>query len=290
MIFALTKGYLCPTQPFNGTVHSVFRRSVNIITDHTETPWVSLLDDSLPATPTAYQCDLGSQKDLTIQVNKGDKVFMRGGVIRFSSPSSLTINTSSATNWPQAPPLLNIDIKSVKNNILIAESVLTKHVSEKEIQPLCSVDEYIKHLGLITPSCIHSFPETLVENIGDGRGLTPSGDDFLIGVMAVLASIQRLNPAADLAYQRLQQLVPQGITKTTDISAHYLSLALSRHFSKPVQWLIYHLFTATDRRIIEATITANLNIGSSSGADTVAGIMYCIKKLLLSKQVKTDWY
>lgn len=290
MILALTKGYLCPTLSFNGKVHSVFKRSVNIATDQKETPLVSLLDDTLPETPTAYQCNWGTQKNLMAMVNVGDAVFMRGGIIRFSSPSSLAINTLAATNWSQAPPLPQINRERVKDNILVAEKVLAKHISKNEIQPLSSVDEYIYHLGLITPKCINSFPETLVKNIGYGIGLTPSGDDFLIGVMAVLASIQKLNPAAGEAFQCLQKQIPQGIAKTTDISAHYLSLALSQHFSKPVQWLIYYLFTATEIPTIEATITTNLNIGSSSGADTVAGIVYCIKKLLLSKQVKTDWY
>ncbi|MGF1703469.1 DUF2877 domain-containing protein [Photobacterium makurazakiensis] len=282
MILALTMGYLCPDQPFNGIVHSVFRRSVNITTDLKETPWVSLLDDTLPATPTAYQCNFRSQKDLTTIINVGDKVFMRGGVIRICSSSAQAINTLAATNWSQAPPLSLINKKRIKNNILIAEEILTKHVSEKEKQPLHSVCKYIQHLGLITPICIYSFPEQITENIGYGKGLTPSGDDFLLGVLAVLSGLSQIHLEAATAYQRFQLHVPQNISKTTDISAHYLSLALSRHFSKPVQWLVYYLFTATDRPTMEAAITTNLNIGSSSGADTIAGIVYCINELLLS--------
>ncbi|SFU04906.1 hypothetical protein SAMN04487956_1801, partial [Halomonas saccharevitans] len=55
MIIAQSCGYLCPRQSFDGQVHSVFERSVNIVTGLRATPWLSILDTSLPATPTAFQ-------------------------------------------------------------------------------------------------------------------------------------------------------------------------------------------------------------------------------------------
>ncbi|WP_166645409.1 DUF2877 domain-containing protein [Photobacterium lutimaris] len=212
----------------------------------------------------------------------GDTVFMRGEIIRLKPPSRLAINTVVATNWQQAPPLPFINKKRVWHNILIAERIFAEYISEKEKQPFISISEYIQYLGLNTPRCIYSLPEQLVENIGRGKGLTPSGDDFLLGVLAVLSYVREAHPDAATTYQRFQIQVPRDISKTTDISAHYLTLALSQHFSKPVQWLVYYLFTATDRLTIETAITTNLLIGSSSGADTIAGIVYCINKLLLS--------
>ncbi|MEH6533235.1 MAG: DUF2877 domain-containing protein [Photobacterium frigidiphilum] len=281
MIIALTKGYLCPSMSFDGKVHSVFTRSVNIVTDLKQTPWVSLLDVSLPETPTAFQCSLALSIDLTSRLNMGDSVFMRGGVIRFPSCSSLIINTLAATDWGKAPSFPQIDKEKIKKNVLMAETLLTDYISLNNKNYISSTSEYLNSLHIVTPNSIQVCPEQLISNIGNGKGLTPSGDDFLIGVLAVLSALHNTIPEADDIYHRLKVSMPYIIDKTTDISAHYLTLALSQHFSHPVQWLVYHLFYATDTNEIQAAVTTNLSIGSSSGADTIAGILYCINELLL---------
>lgn len=278
-MLALTKGYLCPTMSFNGRVHSVFRRSVNVTTDLIGTPWVSLLDSTLPATPTAYQCHFESLGDLIAKVNVGDEVFMRGGIIRIKSSVMLAVNTLTATEWQQVPPVLLFDSEKVRNNLIITEKILSEHLSKKEKIEIGSVDEYIAYLGLTLPNCIYHSSKELVKNIGFGKGLTPSGDDFLIGVMAVLSSLIDINPKAGIIHQNMQSAIRLNMDKTNDISAHYLSLALSRHFSYPVQWLVYYLLTQKEVSVINTAVVTNLSIGASSGADTIAGILYFLNEL-----------
>lgn len=280
-MIALTKGYLCPSQPFNGKVHSVFRRAINITTDLTSEPWVSLLGQALPATPTAFQCDFGAHGDLTALVKAGDVVFMRGGVIRLPA-AALVVNTSAAKDWPQTEPIMLLNQALIQRNFGLAEAGLSQHCVAPQQQRIRSAHEYIQHLGLTTPMCLASAPEWLTNNIGYGKGLTPSGDDFLLGVLAVLSSVYEIYPKAADIFQRIALQVQQQLGKTTDISAHYLSLALSRHFSQPVQWLVYYLLTTQDESTIAIAMAKNLSIGASSGADTIAGILYCITQLLLS--------
>lgn len=282
MMLSLTKGYLCPTTPFNGEVHSVFRRSMNIKTDLVDTPWVSLLDTRLPATPTAYQCDFESIGALTNKIKVGDSLFMRGGMIRLKSAVNLEINTLTARKWQQAPALLTINHYRIKNNVGMTEALLGKYISSKEKLTIHSAAEYIQHLGLILPNCIYTHSDKLAKNIGHGKGLTPSGDDFLIGVLAVLSSLTTVHPQAETLFNQIKTAIQLNINKTNEISAHYLTLALCHHFSHPVQWLIHDLFTATDASTLNHRVMANLNIGASSGADTLAGIVYCLNNVLLN--------
>jgi hypothetical protein len=71
MIVAHGRGYLCPSQSFDGQVHSVFARAVNITTSLRQVPWVSVLDSSLPATPTSFQCRLAALGNLTAKLRVG---------------------------------------------------------------------------------------------------------------------------------------------------------------------------------------------------------------------------
>ncbi|MDB1125449.1 DUF2877 domain-containing protein [Vibrio algarum] len=279
MVVALSKGYLCPSKSLNGKVHSVFSRSVNIITDCKETPWISLLDISLPATPTAFQYSLSASVDLRAHLYRNDPVFIRGGVIRFPSFLSLSINTLTATNWKRAPILKKFSHCNVINNLRTAEKELLNFVSKNKKTPINSIDEYLQLLHIKVPNCIHDNPELLITNIGKGEGLTPSGDDFLIGVLAVLSGLKQCIPETDIIFKRLQ-VASILLSTTTDISAHYLELALAQHFSEPVQWLVYRLFNVTKEADIQVCMSININIGASSGADTAAGIIYCINKLL----------
>lgn len=125
---------------------------MNITTDLVEIPFVSLLDKALPETPTGYQCNFKSTGELTAKVKMGDKVFMRGGIIRFQSTSSLEVNTLTATEWLRAPSLLRFNSNRIKKNIFITEGLLNKYISIKEETVIYSVNEYIESLDFILPN------------------------------------------------------------------------------------------------------------------------------------------
>ncbi|WP_139570926.1 oxamate carbamoyltransferase subunit AllH family protein, partial [Escherichia coli] len=75
---------------------------------------------------------------------------------------------------------------------------------------------------------------------GFGKGLTPDGDDYLLGYLAALWLWQLPAPLADHQY-RLQQALDQHAHNTTDISRHYLERALQGHFSEPICQLLAQL-------------------------------------------------
>lgn len=113
--------------------------------------------------------------------------------------------------------------------------------------------------------------------IGLGIGLTPSGDDFLVGFIAVLNII-------DIAYsnylkEKISRLIRLDKLSTTDISKHILENALEGKFSQGILNFIYSLLEE-DKERLEKSIKNILNIGSSSGMDLSIGIVLAMQVLM----------
>ena len=138
----------------------------------------------------------------------------------------------------------------------------------------------------------------LARLIGLGIGLTPSGDDFLCGMLAGLI----LAGQTDSAFSKsLRAAVTEHLTDTVDVSAAFLRCALEGQFSLAVNHLLVnvHKESSSDdsqakcnEQIAETisviadvpTITQNfLAIGHSSGTDTLCGIMYILELLSSEK-------
>lgn len=102
--------------------------------------------------------------------------------------------------------------------------------------------------------------------IGLGIGLTPSGDDFLCGVLAGLILRNGTNHPFSLA---LQEQIVQKLPDTNDISRAFLNCALQGQYSEAVCSLCH----AAEEAQLSAAFSA---IGHSSGMDTLCGILYAL--------------
>lgn len=108
--------------------------------------------------------------------------------------------------------------------------------------------------------------------IGRGQGLTPSGDDFLVGVMAV----EHLLGLADSGVSRAVRLLLQDLTVlTTQVSVNYYYSACSGDFSTVILDLLASLLELPDFDF-EECVEALLNVGSTSGIDTYFGLWFAI--------------
>ena len=102
--------------------------------------------------------------------------------------------------------------------------------------------------------------------IGLGIGLTPSGDDFLCGILAGLTLVNRQNHTFTKC---LQYYIQQNLKNTNEISQAFLRCALGNHFSYAVNFL-------WNNPPLEDITKEFLNIGHSSGIDTLCGIYYAL--------------
>lgn len=110
--------------------------------------------------------------------------------------------------------------------------------------------------------------------IGCGPGLTPAGDDMLIGALAVLYATGHtssprpfLPPADQLAHL------------TTSVSCRYLNSARHGTFSTPVLRLLRRWQST---RSAQYAVQRLLNVGHTSGADTLLG-------MAIAQQVLRQW-
>ncbi|QOV19717.1 DUF2877 domain-containing protein [Blautia liquoris] len=106
----------------------------------------------------------------------------------------------------------------------------------------------------------------LVSLVGLGIGLTPSGDDFLCGVLAgLILCSQWLHPFS----RSLKEQLERHLDNTNDISQEFLKCALRGHFGQAVM----NLSSAAS---VQDILPAFEAIGHSSGIDSLCGIFYAI--------------
>lgn len=102
---------------------------------------------------------------------------------------------------------------------------------------------------------------------GLGNGLTPAGDDFLVG--ATLAS-WLAHPDPGPLCCALAEVAPP---RTTTLSAAFLRAAARGECSAPWHALLTALSEGAERKI-EAALREILTHGATSGADALAGFLY----------------
>ena len=100
--------------------------------------------------------------------------------------------------------------------------------------------------------------------IGLGIGLTPSGDDFLCGVLAGL--ILRGEENHPFAHALCREITSRRFD-TNDISRAFLDCSVQHHFSLAVNSL-------TDLPSADRILNVFSDIGHSSGIDTLCGVAY----------------
>ena len=101
---------------------------------------------------------------------------------------------------------------------------------------------------------------------GLGVGLTPAGDDFLCGLM-MWAWLVHPDP------QSLCWILLEAASETTTLSAAFLQAAARGECSEDWHRLLITLADGTEEQI-DLAVQKVLALGSTSGADTLAGFLY----------------
>jgi hypothetical protein len=111
--------------------------------------------------------------------------------------------------------------------------------------------------------------------IGLGPGLTPAGDDFIIGWLAGLTLTAR-TPAA----LRFLHAVCVGIegmrSATTSVSSQHLDDACALMFSERLCDVCIAIARDAPAVTLAARVSAQLAVGATSGADAAAGLMFAL--------------
>lgn len=117
--------------------------------------------------------------------------------------------------------------------------------------------------------------------IGRGKGLTPSGDDMLIGMMAMFHignfNVEVLNRCMDIYLSNL------GEKRTTRISFEYLFYANKKLFITALQKVCYAILYLNEDNALTTSVLELRSFGSTSPIDSIIGILLASKVIINSK-------
>ena len=113
---------------------------------------------------------------------------------------------------------------------------------------------------------------------GLGVGLTPEGDDFMVGTILAAWIIHPLEAAGELA----KDITDAAAPLTTSLSAAWLKSA-GRGEAGQVWHDLFDALLSADKMPIEESVEKILNIGHTSGADALAGFFSVLNSYAESK-------
>lgn len=244
---------------FRGTIHSIFHKAINLKLE--EGDMLSLLVSRIDKSPTSIILNLDSFTPFNAKV--GDEFYIEDKKLIVGLEE---ISLDHAFKYELKLP--NIDKKSrfLEDNLSIAHEYmdsLIKNVNNPmELLIFKKLKESANNLklGLEISSIFKSL-------IGMGIGLTPSGDDFLVGFMSVaflkVSGMENFKAA-------FESLIFEARSLTNEISYSVLKNASRGYFKQIYSDFIDSFFTSTIR---DEDFEAILKMGYSSGRDTLLGII-----------------
>ncbi|HEX2995414.1 MAG TPA: DUF2877 domain-containing protein [Anaerolineales bacterium] len=285
---AISLGYAVPDGSFDASVHSVFRSALNLRLNG-ENNLITLIasnDDDLPQGIRIEIPDEFTFEDFGL----GELVFCRDGILRFNN-NSLTIQLSGARRWKCDLPALEFDradpatsaawrfvweALNERQRISKAEIVAERLLDEsKQEGVLHRASKAMRDLRHATQQYQSNIPA--VEGlIGLGSGLTPSGDDLLVGYLAGLWCAVRGQSERAQFISRLGETVVSLSSRTNDISRTYLYHAVRGQVSSRLANLAEAISQGTNHERLSEIAEASFKVGHTSGMDAVTGLLIAL--------------
>jgi hypothetical protein len=117
--------------------------------------------------------------------------------------------------------------------------------------------------------------------IGFGPGLTPSGDDFLVGCLRGLWLMRRNELAMRQKLDRWRiALLPDLDERTTHVGAEFIRHALHGAFAEVLDQAALSLLIPSHPQTVQSAVGRLLTQGETSGTDTALGLLTCLEALL----------
>ncbi len=279
----LSVGYLAANRLAEGDqlqVHSGFQRSLNL--RHPDGYLLSILSRDNQNLPDAIRIALPGNWDWRYHLQAGQAVRFANATLQSDHWS---IVLSRAIRWcPQ--PWLSGDFAPQLQSVLRHYAPLAQqlgqycqqHQSASDLQLLPGMEPCARAVTLAMTDTPAQLTAEVSALIGFGRGLTPDGDDYLLGYLTALWP-WRQHPAIATHDATLRSIISSQLSRTNDISRHYLARALEGHVSQPICDLMLLLGTEAMAPQIQAAAQQVMQFGASSGVDCLAGLLHGLRTL-----------
>jgi hypothetical protein len=252
---------------FSGTVTATFRRAIHLQCGETI---VSLVTDQGGEGPATLLLCANPHDDLRAIANRGDPVSLRRGTLQIAAAM---FDAARARTWrPSQPrsalpwPMRQRRMEAARQRLAAARrdrpSVLTSVAAALTVRmaTACRDGDAAEAVAVATML------------VGLGEGLTPAGDDFLVGLMAALrARIDDRRRRALVDW--LGAPLAASRARTTPLAAQSLAFAARGHFDALVLRALDALLAEPDDGAFVQTLAAVLATGATSGADLLTGML-----------------
>ncbi|WP_053955189.1 DUF2877 domain-containing protein [Inediibacterium massiliense] len=157
-----------------------------------------------------------------------------------------------------------------------------KNGFELTIEESIKINEEFTFYGKVLINALFSSDQKEIDSIikyfiGRGKGLTPSGDDLLVGLLSIGSAFLKVSP---YFVESLSNMI-ENENLTTDISKGYLRYALCGKFEHSILTIIDNLCEENDS--LEEVLSSILRHGHTSGMDLLTGILLGLMRV---KEIK----
>lgn len=235
-----------------GVVHGVFRHAVNVMIRGEM--W-TLLAEAKSDLPFGIRVAFPDFDPLGLQ--RGEPVHVRAGFVGIGS--RLVVDCRAAGRWAPASE------SGVAPGLMQRLAVVAKSARGRSWSGSAEMARAAKS-AMEEPA---PLGDVLAKIVGRGPGATPSGDDVLVGILAVLTSA----PSGTTAAERLRRALLPLLPTTTDVSAHLLHQAAHGLLGRDVNELVSAVIGNSSPAQLSDAVRRVVETGATSGADTCEGLV-----------------
>ena len=258
------------------TIHSRFRRTVNF---HNNALLISIVNEDIGSGPLniiVRGLDFRNMHSMSINNN----ILM---INNFALVMHNTLKYCSKLSFQKIDKVIfskNLTLLHTTLLELSKEKSLCFLLNEKRVSNFTSsfekelVKRMMLGLNLILKGTMNSLSEGILQIKGCGFGLTPSGDDFIAGLLSGLYLKQEI---FGKDFSETRKKIYETSLGENLISNSFLTLAKEGLFTENFKKFIHSLLHEGKEKL-NICIRRMLTIGETSGADTLVGFCFAFKK------------
>lgn len=247
-------------------VHSVFEHTFNL-TNRQQTTLVIVTGDRTKLLPGGLYLPQTEFTALQRQIRDVKQITFRQRTFQLETYQDCwNLKVTETFNAKlDSRPLMTQQIRNLKNACCQLDQETGFDYPFRQFLDLTTAPYSKEILWLTTPVTVQWGVDFF---IGRGRGLTPSGDDFLLGWLL----IDRLTTKDEWLQEAISSRI-QSEYYTTAVGRSYLAYGVQEKFSSALLSLVKYLQGVSIESSVVELLAAVIHYGNTSGIDCLSGIV-----------------
>lgn len=266
-------------EEYSGYVHSLFSHSINI---QLGKQLIHVSDMVEPLSAFGLKIENDKMKNLLKTIKLNGFVSYQNNTLFFYNHLNKIISIINLESLIET----DLTIKPLNSlpSVHLQDTFFFKEIDQLPLKmktglPLST--ETLDYIHQLSNYSTESLSDSLVWNhfIGRGIGLTPSGDDFLIGYISILTLFDEQKNWIKVITPLIKK------EKTTAISVAYLTCLMSGVVNENIKSLLDVIYSQ-DKKIVQEKLDHLLLFGHTSGIDTLYGMLTGVKAMIVRDEIK----